>query len=681
MTRTELAKVVQAARCRVVSWEDAGNDGHRMVLARLIEAFNTSESAVLCEPSLARKTTRPPDLVLIDPEIGVQVFEVKGMPLDRIDGLDAGGQMRIRYAGGIRERNPVVQVRNAMFDIKDATVRAFEREVRLPFKYWIVFPLIPRSAWFERFGRDAFCPVEFLFAEDLSAESLSRRLGASDRRHSSQPIQLCPLDQLQCVWRAFGDTSVLYCSPQEREPRRADEGTLGEQFDEAAEAYKVLSDEQQRLSAMNWENGPRMVRGVAGSGKTVVLANNLARRLERMLMAAQENLFGPPAARPRLLAVCFNRTLAPFIEKKINIAFQQRTGRCVPEEMVEVCSFNTLMWKLTTAGLWRYQSVTDVEGIVRALQYQRDLSQFRERNPEQLQSLAYDAIYVDEGQDFLEEEFRLLKELCRTPEGVEPNLYVFYDDAQNLYGRSRPNWQSLGLNVRGGRSYVMTQCFRNTRPILEASFNVLYGTCAAVPGKVPTREFGDLSTLEQKGLIENDGGFWRVRFARRGGLPPRFSLASNPHQEAEVLVARLRWLIEEQQVRPQDILVLTFTRQRARQLADAAGAAGISGIDSIHIAFEAKDQPLSQKGRLTFSTVASAKGYDAYCVLLASANEFTMDVTGRASFYVGCTRAIEYLEVLAWEEKGLATEMKAALWRAGSTPTDATDCAMTHQHM
>ena len=52
----------------------------------------------------------------------------------------------------------------------------------------------------------------------------------------------------------------------------------GELFDEAAEAYKTLSDEQQRLSAQDWAGGPRLVRGVAGSGKTIVLANNLARQ-------------------------------------------------------------------------------------------------------------------------------------------------------------------------------------------------------------------------------------------------------------------------------------------------------------------------------------------------------------------------------------------------------------------
>ena len=118
MTGMELAKIVQGARCKIVGWEDASNDGHRFALATLIGAFDNSESALLCKPSLARKTHRPPDIVLIDPEIGVHVFEVKAVALDQIESLEAGGQMRIRYATNVRNANPIVQVRNAMFDIR-----------------------------------------------------------------------------------------------------------------------------------------------------------------------------------------------------------------------------------------------------------------------------------------------------------------------------------------------------------------------------------------------------------------------------------------------------------------------------------------------------------------------------------------------------------------------------------
>jgi hypothetical protein len=665
MTKSELANIVEYAACKVIGWEDAGNAGHRLVLGRLIQAFNNSESALLCEPSLARKTRRPPDVVLIDPEIGVHVFEVKAITLEQIERIEGGGVLHIRYANRVDRANPIVQVRNAMFDIKDATARAFGGDVALPFKYWAVFPLIRQAGWIGRFGEVAYRPPEYLFADSIGGEQLARQLGASQRFGSTQPIHVCSLEQLNHVWRAFGDTSVLYCSPRERQPRQAGRQTLGGKFDEAAEAYKELSADQQRLSMMNWEGGPRQIRGVAGSGKTIVLAINLARCLERKLADAGEGLFGAQPSRPRILAVCFNRTLAPFLRKKINIAFQQRNDRPVPDDTVDVCCFNSLMYTLARAGVWRYQNVGSVEEMARALTYLDQLQDFRQRNPERLIELGYDAIYVDEGQDFVEEEFRLLKELCRTKENAEPNLYVFYDDAQNLFARERPNWQSLGLNVVGRRSFVMTQCFRNTRPIVEAAFNVLYGTCAAAPTSVPTRRFGDIGSLEQKHLIEDDGGFWRIKFASRDGVKPRLSVVDGLKMENQAIVARLRWLIEEQQVRPQDILVLTFEGSRVTRLVEAVQGARIPGVAAVHNATnkDDKDQPLCQPDRLTISTVASAKGYDAYCVLLASANEFKTDLKGRANFYVGCTRAIEYLEVFAYERKYLAVEFEAALAR------------------
>lgn len=54
--------------------------------------------------------------------------------------------------------------------------------------------------------------------------------------------------------------------------------------------------------------------------------------------------------------------------------------------------------------------------------------------------------------------------------------------------------------------------------------------------------------------------------------------------------------------------------------------------------------------------MASAKVYDAYCVLFASDNEFEADSIGRIHFCVGCTRAIEYLEVFAYRNGSLVAE-------------------------
>src|SRR5687768_15631939 len=79
MRADALAKVVEEAHCRVFGHEDAGNEAHRAVLAALVRGFDRPEATVLCEPSLARKTTRPPDAVLVDPVAGVHVVEIKGI--------------------------------------------------------------------------------------------------------------------------------------------------------------------------------------------------------------------------------------------------------------------------------------------------------------------------------------------------------------------------------------------------------------------------------------------------------------------------------------------------------------------------------------------------------------------------------------------------------------------------
>lgn len=659
MHQTNLERLVNSAKCRVFGWEDAGNDAHRQVMAFLIQGFNHADSTVLCEPSLARSSKSPPDLVLVDTIGGLHFIEVKGHDLQQIESIEPGGQIRFVYENGSRTRNPVAQVRSAMFDVKNATEQSFDGELILPFKYWVTFPRIKRSEWMVKWGANAYCPPEFIFAEDMSG--FAERIRTMGKRQLTNcGLESWPADQIEAVWKAFGDSSVLHHRPEDREVRRVQEGTLGELFDEAAETYKTLSEEQQRLSAQNWHEGPRLIRGVAGSGKTIVLANNLARRLQRSL--GSPGLFAEEPG-PRFLAVCNNRSLVPFLRKKIELAYQQRTGQPPPENVPEVFAFNKLMWHLTQKGLWRYQKVDAGSNSDRADQYRNELLDTKRQHPEIFQAAAYDAIFVDEGQDFLEAEFRLLKELCRVAPGHEPNIYVFYDDAQNFLGNKRPNWHSLGLNVRGGRANVMSQCFRNTRPIVEAAFNVLYGTLANGEGEVPTKEFGDIANLEEKKLITTQDGFWRVGFAVRDGNAPQLSMSDSPASEVQTIVDRLKWLIEVQRVRPQDILVLSMYKNRIERIATAVTNAKLKGVDGLHVAFQEQDKLIGQRGVLTLSTTASAKGYDAYCVLLASGNEFDRDVIGRINFYVGCTRAIEYLEIFAHSKNGLIGEWERVLAR------------------
>ena len=643
--------------CRVFGIEYASNDAHRRVLDLLIHGFPLPDTTILCEPSLHRSSTRPPDVVVVDPIAGVHVIEVKGYTLTRIEGVEPGGGIRVQLCGRLQTKNPIAQVRQAMFDIKNTAQRFSDEELVFPFKCWVAFPNIRRSDWLTQWGEDAYCPPDFRFAEDMEgfAEYIKT---VGHARLTQVGRESWSSQQMNAVWKAFGDSSVLYPAPEVRPARRVDEGVLGEQFDEAAETYKTLSDEQQQLSQQNWHEGPRLVRGVAGSGKTIVLANNLARRLQRQHIHTP--LFRNRII--RLLAVCNNRSLVPFLKKRIELAYRQRTGGPLPQDTVHVSYKNGLMHHLANSGLWKYQHVDLGTDETRAQCYLRQLDDTRRDHPDIVDASLYDAIYVDEGQDFVEDDFRLFKALCRVRQGNEPNLYIFYDDAQNFLGRRRPNWLSLGLNVRGGRSTVMSQCFRNTRPIVEAAFNVLYGTCGGADTHVPTQQFSDVSWLKEKQLVVDQGGFWKVRFAvREGCCPPKVTVAPSEETEADLVVTRLRWLVEKQRVRPQDILILGYTRKRIESVAEAIAQAAIRDVNGLHLAFRQQDRLLCEAATLTLSTTASAKGYDAYCVLLVSANEFHQDVEGRISFYIGCTRAIEYLEVFAYRRDRLVVELEQVL--------------------
>jgi superfamily I DNA and RNA helicase len=82
------------------------------------------------------------------------------------------------------------------------------------------------------------------------------------------------------VRSVFGDSAVINAS---RSPRDEDvpEATVGGLIEDNESAEKNLSAEQQELSRLEIAGHPRVIRGVAGSGKTVVLANMVARYLSR----------------------------------------------------------------------------------------------------------------------------------------------------------------------------------------------------------------------------------------------------------------------------------------------------------------------------------------------------------------------------------------------------------------
>lgn len=588
-------------------------------------------------------------------------WKVKGIALESVRSVQPGGAIEIAYRSGLSRKDPSKQASRKMFDIKDVAQRRFGGEMNVPFQFWVAFPRISRAEWEEKFGEAVSGRTDVLFSDDLESSHLGHRLcrKGSDRLRRFD-MKACPSRQLASVMYAFGDSGVL----ESREPRPVDhaipEGTRREHLESDLADHRKLTEQQQKLALQDWNEGPRLIRGVAGSGKTVVMATQVARAVERKHDELARGLFDAAQAAP-ILVVCFNRTLVPFIKERIASAYRQRTTMDIPERALVVTHYNTLLYFLSRRRFCTYRTVDTIDLNQNAALCLEEFEKLTGEKKEQLSAGLFDAVFVDEGQDFHHNEFRVLLELCAKTNSGRPRIFVFYDDAQNLYARRKPDsWADLGLEI-AGRSTVMEQSYRSPRSVIEPAFNVLLGTYSDKRGAIGMRGFADIQTLKAKNLVTIKNRHVGVDFAVREGEPVALIGYASRQEEAQKIAGRCEQLIKQERLLPQDILVLTHNTTRGRELAKAIEAR--LGAGKVRCAFEEneKDQIVIQPDRVTVSTIASAKGYDAPQVLLASLEDLNDDPTGRASFYVGCTRAREWLEVSGSERSPFFEEMRQSI--------------------
>jgi len=656
----ELTSAVRDAEIKVLGQDDVKNEAHARAAIAVLKAYGDSPAGfVYIEPCTARSTRRPPDIIICHPDVGLLVVECKGLPLKIIEGIEAGSLL-IRRKGMIRPENPLRQAEECMFDIEDAAKRIVRQRRVLPLCNFVVcFPKISESAWSSR-GFDKTLPnVHLLFKEHVEApRRLKQRISmlvreTLDLSRKEKPITA---EQINIIKQVFGDSSVI----NERRPPRAwvEERKLGAYVDEMVALDKYLSAEQQELSRLNVEGHPRLIRGVAGSGKTIVLANQVARFISRKVSQPADMFEGPPPS-PRVAVVCFNNALVKFIQRKIRNSYRQHTLESLPSDMVTVTHLNGLMMELSDQGVWDYVTIPEVRDPVdRAVIYGKQLQDFASENPEWYEALLYDAIFVDEGQDFVPEEYQLLQELVKKdPRTGERTLVIFYDDAQNLYARPRPNWKQIGIDVqRGDRSRVMKECFRNTREVIELAFNVLLGSQAPPDLRVQTRTYADVNYLKNLGLVEENGDHFRVRFAERTFNKPIIRKFDSRLREKEWVASEVVRLVEGEQVRSEDIVILFHRKEDFEDMPEIISAEiennSIKGFIRPYGGNSDRKEYIFREGHLTVSTTYGAKGYDSQIVFLIGADLFGPDNKGRASFYVGATRAKMLLYITGLETPG-----------------------------
>lgn len=660
---------VAAAKARVVGLDLLKNEGEALVLRAVLNAFGDCDTAfIYVAPCRAGSALYPPDVVLCHPAVGLLILEAKSHTIDKLLKIEAGS-IWLKYWNKHKPVNVIRQVEDQMYEIRNDLARLAPHQPGPLLVTMVAFPNITEAEWRAHSYHQAHPGAQLLLREQLlDPVRLQRRveslvLDALHRSHLA--ARLLPA-QVDAILQIFGNSEALQ---QKTPPRAAVEAPkLGAVIDQFNAQERYLSAEQKQLAQVTVGGFPRLIRGVAGSGKTILLAEQVARYLYRHLPSFESMAL--PEADLTVAVVCFNQTLVEFLRRKVQTAYKMWTlTEAVPVRLLLITHLNELMWMLCKHRGWplTYLAIKDVaDPAARAQQYRAQIATFAQQEPARYQQLCFDVLFVDEGQDFDPEEYKLLLDLIKTdPQTGDKSLLIFYDDAQNVYGRPRPVWSSVGINVRGERSRVMRRCFRNTRQIVELAFNVLLGTQAPATVKVQTKTFADLAYLREQQLIEEAEHYCKVWFAEREGALPQVKSFRSYGAEITWVAQEIVRLIQAEAVRPEDILVL-FCQPAVVNLHSlkAQLQQALPGQKFIEPFGKSADKHsyIFRPGALTLSTIYGAKGYDAPVVFVIGADRFATDTQGRAAFYVGATRAKLLLYITGVEHgQSLLTETKAVL--------------------
>ena len=418
----------------------------------------------------------------------------------------------------------------------------------------------------------------------------------------------------------------------ETDPKKNQESdySMGGQIAKRKEMRPVLSQEQQRLSNLELDGKPRLVRGVAGSGKSVVLSNWLAKTVRR-LDGEKET---------RIWAVYANRSLHKLLSQSIESAWQANNDDAFPWERVSLLHVKDVLTGLLPSASLSLDSFD--------FNYDKAAEEFLNRQDVTTLLPRCNALFIDEAQDMGPFTLKLLLLLVEKTDEADENsrsAHIFYDNAQNIYDRGTPKWSEFGLDMRG-RSSIMKESFRSTNPITELAVNVLHRLS-------PLDESQDHRELLSRGLMEvtkRDGQEWlRVRFNQVNGPKPIFRKSLNADAEMEMIGTHLTYLITEDRVSPEDIVLIYNGSSVAdlllAKLSPKMAAIGVELSVQTNRAFE------RHPNTLIISTPHSYKGYDAEVVIIPCADRYvTSDGQILATnLYVAMTRARSLLAVYSQE--------------------------------
>ena len=518
---------------------------------------------------------RYPDFIIVGPDLGVIVLEIKDWRLKSIAAVTAEAVVLREGSGEKTVKHPVRQVREYCFRIVDALKRRSllydGQHLRCGFGYGVVFPYLSsedleRPSLFGPSLAGVLGGTTILSGEDLDRDRL---LPALRRLIPSWVPGLDPLNSVEI------DEIRGILHPEIR---------LGWGHSDT-EILQVMDREQERLArAMGARH--RMVRGVAGSGKTLILAARA-----RHLSACQPDW--------RILVLCYNRVLADWLRTRVGKGSRIEVMHYHGWARQQLQRANVPIPPPSSSPLEsdRYWDRTMPELLLKAMTSGSEGFD------------CYQAVLIDEGQDFADPWYRTV---LRALDPATNSLFIALDSSQNIYKR-KVSWRDVGIQIVG-RTRILRVNYRNTKPILGSAFALIQELDAK---STSVREAEEEHVVPEQAL-------------RDGPEPEIHRLVSSGDQRTHLV--QWVWARLREDIPPEEILIMSLSRK------DASSALG--WLMKAGIAARLLGRSSGENG-VRLSTIHSAKGLDAEAVYVLDVQDLDRleSKEARRLLYIAMTRA------------------------------------------
>lgn len=565
---------------------------------------------------------RRPDFVVFHPRRGLLVLEIKDWKPDTIRHADTTQFTLVTDRGMVKETNPLLQARAYALEIgvvleRDPALRhppghRHAGKLIMPWAYGVVLANVSRKQ-FDEAQLGEVLPSHLVLCRDeiyetADIETFQEQLWAMFPQVFPCALTLPQIDRIR--WHLFPELRV-----------ELGEGQFGlfahgtsnsNKPVEIPDLIKVMDAQQEQL-ARSIGDEHRIIHGVAGSGKTMILgyrAIHLARALSKPI-----------------LVLCYNKTLAARLD--------QLMGERGLSDKVQVYNFHKWCRKMLVAyHVELPPSHDDFEGMVERVMAGVERGQ--------IPRFQYGAVLIDEGHDFEPDWYRLIVQM------VDPDtnsLLVLYDDAQNIYGKTdRPKftWKSVGVQAQG-RTTILRINYRNTMEILSVA-----------------RRFAN-ELLDEH--VDDDDGVPLIEpqsAGRRGAIPELIRV----EHAADQLGAIIDCLREEhaQGRRYSDMAVIFRNLWEGEKLHEALGR---SGIPSRLADRNGKGTLFVVDDTVKLITMHSSKGLEFPLVIIPGLGSLPKPGKDEAEearlLYVAMTRATERLVLIHHEDSVFSARIRASI--------------------